>query len=130
MATIFEQALKELDEVKQGLSRSNAVLFKQAIAAADKAEDALKAFISASATAQDSLAEMLKVQTILTGRKYAGGGTRAPRKARDPNAPVTTWKAPKGKEGQHPTWSSDKRGAGPGWYREAKKNGTLDKLVA
>ena len=81
MATIFEQALKELDEVKRGLSTSNAVLFKGTIQAAEKAEDALKAFQSASAAASGHLEDMLKVQSILTGKSAAratrgAGGTR------------------------------------------------------
>ena len=79
MATIFEQALKELDEVKRGLSTSNAVLFKGTIQAAEKAEDSLKAFLSASATASGHLDEMLKVQSILTGKsaaKASSGKTR------------------------------------------------------
>lgn len=131
MATIFQQALAELDEVKRGLSTSNAKLFGQTIAAAEKAEEALKTFISASATAKDALAEMLKVQGILEGRQARSGSSRG-RKPRDPNAPVTTWHAPKGVETSTPEWSSDKRGAGPSWYREAKKHGdaALKKLEA
>lgn len=126
MATIFEQALKELDDVKRGLSTSNAVLFKGTIQAAEKAEDALKSFLSASDSAKSHLTEMLKVQAILEGKTVRPKG--APRKARDPNAPVKHWKAPKGTTGNKLEWSADKRGAGPGWYREAKKAGTLDKL--
>jgi hypothetical protein len=72
MATIFDQCLKELDDVKRGLSASNAQLFKGAIQAAEKAEDALKGFMSASETAKSHLADMLKVQAILEGKQSAG----------------------------------------------------------
>ena len=83
MATIFEQALKELDEVKRGLSKANPVLFKGAIQAAEKAEDALKAFQSASSTAKEALGELLNVQSILEGK--SAGSSRGPGKGRTPS---------------------------------------------
>ena len=123
MATIFQQALNELNEVKRGLSQSNAKLFGQAISAAEKAEDALKTFMSAAEGAKASLADMLKVQAILEGKQAPGRRGASSKKPRDPNAAVTHWHAPKGIDTTTPTWSSDKRGAGPTWYREAKAQG-------
>lgn len=79
MATIFEQALKELDEVKRGLSTANAVLFKGTIQAAEKAEDALKSFQTAASAAKSSLAEMLKVQSILEGKSAVRPSTGSTR---------------------------------------------------
>lgn len=69
MATIFQQALFELDTVKRGLSAANAQLFKGAIQAADHAQEALQKFITASETAQGALSDMIKVQAILTGKE-------------------------------------------------------------
>jgi hypothetical protein len=128
MPTIFEQALKELDEVKRGLSTANAKLFAQTISAAEKAEDALKTFQSAASAAESHIADMLKVQAILSGKPATITRTRTAKK-RDPNAAVTVWHAPKGVTHTTMEWRSDKRGAGPSWYREAKKNGTLDRLM-